>query len=213
LFLSGGDRLSPVRWIGLLIGLGGVALLAGPHLVGASAGSARSVAEVLFVALCYATGPLIANRKLAGVPPVGMTAACLVFASVVYAPLAALNWPSTVPSVNVLLSMAGLAIVCTAAAFLIFFKLISEAGPSRASVITYINPAIAVTLGVAVLGEHVTVTMLIAFATILVGSVLATRSTRRTSAGSGAGEAASVKAGDSEPEREQIRAVGAEAPS
>ena len=213
LFLSGGDRLSPVRWIGLLIGLGGVALLAGPHLVGASAGSARSVAEVLFVALCYATGPLIANRKLAGVPPVGMTAACLVFASVVYAPLAALNWPSTVPSVNVLLSMAGLAIVCTAAAFLIFFKLISEAGPSRASVITYINPAIAVTLGVAVLGEHVTVTMLIAFATILAGSVLATRSTRRTGAGSGAGEAASVKAGDSAPEREQIRAVGAETPS
>jgi drug/metabolite transporter (DMT)-like permease len=109
--------------------------------------------------------------------------------------------------------MAGLAMVSTAAAFLIFFKLISEAGPSRASVITYINPAIAVTLGVAVLGEHVTVTMLIAFATILAGSVLATRSTRRTGAGSAAGEAASVKAGDSAPERAQIRAVGAETPS
>ena len=211
LFLSGGDRLSPVRWIGLLIGLGGVALLAGPHLVGASSGSARSVAEVLFVALCYAAGPLIANRKLADVPPVAMTAACLVLASLVYAPLAALNWPSTVPSVSVLLSMAGLAIVCTAAAFLIFFKLISEAGPARASVITYINPAIAVTLGVAVLGEHVTITMLIAFATILAGSVLATRRARRTGAGSGAGEA--VKAGDSALGREQIRAVGADASS
>jgi drug/metabolite transporter (DMT)-like permease len=65
LFLRGGDRLSPVRWVGLLIGLGGVAMLAGPHLVGSSAGgaAARSVAEVLFVALCYATGPLIANTK------------------------------------------------------------------------------------------------------------------------------------------------------
>ncbi len=162
--------------------------------------------------MCYATGPLIANRKLADVPPVAMTAACLVLASVVYAPLAALNWPSTVPSVSVLLSMAGLAIVCTAAAFLIFFKLISEAGPARASVITYINPAIAVTLGVAVLGEHVTVTMLIAFATILAGSVLATRPTRRTGAGSGAGERR-VKAGDSALGREQIRAVGADASS
>jgi drug/metabolite transporter (DMT)-like permease len=185
LFLSGGDRLSPIRWLGLLIGLGGVALLAGPHLVGSGAGgsAARSVAEVLFVALCYATGPLIANRKLADVPPVVMTASCLVLASVVYAPLAALNWPSAVPSASVLLSMAGLAVVCTAAAFLIFFQLIGEAGPARASVITYINPAIAVTLGVAVLGEHVTATMLIAFGTILVGSVLATRPARRSPAG------------------------------
>jgi drug/metabolite transporter (DMT)-like permease len=206
-FLRGGDRLSPVRWAGLLIGLGGVALLAGPHLVG-SRGSARSVAEVLFVSLCYATGPLIANRKLTGVPPVVMTAACLVLASVVYAPLAALNWPPAVPSANVLLSMAGLAVVCTAAAFLIFFQLISEAGPARASVITYINPAIAVGLGVAVLGEHVTVTMLAAFGTILVGSVLATRPTRRT--GSGTGEAVE-NAGDSAPEPERIRAIGADA--
>ncbi|HEX5189934.1 MAG TPA: DMT family transporter [Streptosporangiaceae bacterium] len=189
LFLAGGDRLSPVRWIGLLIGLGGVALLAGPRLVGSSGGgsAARSVAEVLFVALCYATGPLIANRKLADLPPVVMTAACLVLASVVYAPLAALNWPSAVPSASVLLAMAGLAVVCTAAAFLIFFKLIAEAGPARASVITYINPAIAVTLGVAVLGEHVTATMLIAFGTILVGSVLATRPARRSRAGGEAG--------------------------
>ena len=100
LFLRGGDRLSPIRWTGLLIGLGGVALLAGPNLIGsgATSGTARSVAEVLFVALCYATGPLIANRKLTNVPPVAMTAACLALASVVYAPLAALNWPSAVPA-------------------------------------------------------------------------------------------------------------------
>jgi len=176
-----GDRLTPVRWIGLLIGLGGVALLAGPNLVGSGATSAdaRSVGEVLFVALCYATGPLIANRKLDGVPPLPMTAACLSLAAVVYAPLAALSWPSAIPSANVLLSLAGLAVICTAAAFLIFFRLIAEAGPARASVITYINPVIAVSLGVAVLGERVTPTMLAAFGTILVGSVLATRRGRR----------------------------------
>jgi drug/metabolite transporter (DMT)-like permease len=184
LFLRSGDRLSPVRWTGLLIGLGGVAMLAGPHLVGSSAtgNAARSVGEVLFVALCYATGPLIANTKLAGVPPIAMTAVCLALASVVYAPLAALTWPSTVPSASVLLSMAGLAVVCTAVAFLIFFRLIAEVGPARASVFTYINPAVAVTLGVAVLGEHVTPLMLAAFATILVGSVLATRPTRSRAA-------------------------------
>jgi drug/metabolite transporter (DMT)-like permease len=204
LFLRSGDRLSPVRWTGLLIGLGGVAMLAGPHLVGSSAtgNAARSVGEVLFVALCYATGPLIANTKLTDVPPIAMTAVCLALASVVYAPLAALTWPSTVPSASVLLSMAGLAVVCTAAAFLIFFRLIAEVGPARASVFTYINPAVAVTLGVAVLGEHVTPLMLAAFATILVGSVLATRPTRpraaRTFEAAGpaqrAAEAASARA-------------------
>ena len=205
LFLSGGDRLSPVRWLGLLIGLGGVALLAGPHLVGSGGGAAaRSVAEVLFVALCYATGPLIANRKLADVPPVVMTAACLALASVVYAPLAALNWPSAVPSASVLLAMAGLAVVCTAAAFLIFFQLIGEAGPARASVITYINPAIAVTLGVAVLGEHVSATMLIAFGTILAGSVLATRPARP------ARRAAAAEEGEAELRHDQGPEAGAE---
>jgi drug/metabolite transporter (DMT)-like permease len=179
------DRLTPIRWAGLLIGLVGVALLAGPNLIGSHATGvvARSVGEVLFVALCYATGPLIANRKLDGVPSVAVTAASLSIAAVVYAPLAALDWPTSVPSAKVLLSIAGLAVICTAAAFLIFFRLIAEVGPARASVITYINPAIAVSLGVAVLGERVTPTMLLAFGTILVGSVLATRpSARRTDA-------------------------------
>jgi drug/metabolite transporter (DMT)-like permease len=181
LAIRSGDRLSRVRWAGLLIGLAGVMLLAGPKLIGSGAtnSSARSVGEVMFVALCYACGPLIANKKLGDVPSLPMTAACLVLASVIYAPLAALQWPTAVPSAKVLLSLAGLAIICTAAAFIIFFRLIAEVGPARASVITYVNPAVAVTLGVLVLGEHVTPLMLGAFATILVGSVLATRPPRQ----------------------------------
>ncbi len=184
LLIGAGERLSWVRWAGLLVGLIGVALLAGPDLIGSSATGtvARSVGEVLFVAFCYASGPLIANRKLAELPSVAMTAASLSLAAVVYAPLAALDWPSTVPSAKVLLSLAGLALICTALAFLVFFALIGEVGPARASVITYINPAIAVTLGVAVLGEQVTPLMLAAFATILAGSVLATRKSGRSAA-------------------------------
>jgi drug/metabolite transporter (DMT)-like permease len=184
LLIRTGERLSGVRWAGLLIGLGGVALLAGPNVVGsgASAGTARSVAEALMVSVCYATGPVIASRKLADVPPIGMTAVCLVLASVAYVPLAALDWPSAVPSAKVLLALAGLAVVCTALAFGIFFSLIAEVGPARATVITYVNPAIAVALGVAVLGERVTPLMLAAFATILLGSVLATRPPRRPAA-------------------------------
>jgi drug/metabolite transporter (DMT)-like permease len=175
--LTGGtDRLTLARWAGLLAGLGGVALLAGPTIAG---GDALSITEVLLVAVCYATGPLIASRKLEGLPPLGMTAVCLGFAAIVYAPLAALSWPATLPSWRVLGALAGLAVVCTAAAFPIFFRLIAEVGPARASVITYINPAVAVALGVSVLGERFTPAMAAAFALILGGSVLATRPGRR----------------------------------
>jgi drug/metabolite transporter (DMT)-like permease len=178
--LTGGtDRLTAIRWTGLLAGLGGVALLAGPTVAG---GDVLSVAEVLLVAVCYATGPLIASRKLGALPPLEMTAVCLGFAAVVYAPLAALTWPSAMPSAKVLAALAALAVICTAAAFPIFFQLIAEAGPARASVITYVNPAVAVALGVAVLGEQFTPAMAGAFALILGGSVLATRGRRRGSA-------------------------------
>jgi drug/metabolite transporter (DMT)-like permease len=174
--LTGGtDRLTVVRWAGLLAGLGGVALLAGPTAV---SGDVVSVLEVLLVAVCYATGPLIASRKLSDLPPLGMTALCLGFASVVYAPLAALAWPSALPSWRVLGALAGLAVICTAAAFPLFFRLIAEVGPARASVITYINPAVAVALGVTVLGERFTLYMAGSFVLILGGSVLATRAAR-----------------------------------
>ena len=183
LLTGGTDRLSPVRWAGLLVGLAGVGLLVGP---GISGGDALSVGEVLLVAVCYAAGPLVASRKLADLPPLAMTAVCLGFASVVYAPLAAATWPSALPSGQVLAAIAGLAVVCTALAFLIFFALITEAGPARASVITYINPAIAAAGGFFLLGERLTPVMLAAFALILGGSVLATRSGRRPRAGAAA---------------------------
>jgi drug/metabolite transporter (DMT)-like permease len=174
--LTGGqDRLTMVRWAGLLVGLCGVALLVAG---GGAHGGAGSVAEVLLVAVCYAIGPLIVARKLSDLPPLGMTAACLAFAAVVYSPIAALTWPSAVPSDRVLAALGGLAVLCTAVAFLFFFALIGEVGPARASVITYVNPAVAVALGVLVLGEQLTATMAIAFVLILGGSVLATRTGR-----------------------------------
>jgi drug/metabolite transporter (DMT)-like permease len=171
--LTGGtERLSALRWAGLLAGLAGVVWLAAPTAAG---GDALSITEVLAVAVCYAIGPLIASRKLGDLPPLGMTAVCLGLAAVVYAPLAAATWPSAMPSWRVLGALAGLAVVCTAVAFLLFFRLIAEAGPARASVITYVNPAIAVILGVSVLGERFTPAMGGAFVLILGGSVLATR--------------------------------------
>ena len=177
------DRLTWVRWAGLAVGLGGVAVLAGP---GAGHGDAWPVTEVLLTALGYSIGPLIANRKLAHLPPVAVNTACLGAAALVYLPFAALTWPRSVPSVQVLLALAGLGVICTAAAFLVFFRLIAEVGPARATVITYVNPAVAVALGVIVLGEHLTPAIGVAFVLILGGSVLATRpgSARRAVAAS-----------------------------
>jgi drug/metabolite transporter (DMT)-like permease len=167
-----GDRLTPIRWAGLAIGLGGVALLAGR---GAGRGDALPVLQVLLTALGYAIGPLIANRKLADLPPVAVNAACLGAAAVIYAPFAALTWPQKMPSVQVLLALAGLGVICTALAFVLFFRLIAEVGPARATVITYVNPAVAVALGVLVLGEQLTPAIGASFLLILGGSVLATR--------------------------------------
>jgi drug/metabolite transporter (DMT)-like permease len=169
-----GDReaMTAARWTGLAIGLGGVTLLLLPAVAG---GGTIPVLEALGTAVCYAIGPVIAARKLAGADDLSVTTASLGLASVVYAVPAALTWPQAMPSGRVLGALAGLAALCTALAFLLYLRLIAEAGPVRAEVVTYVNPAVAVALGVLVLGEPFTPLIAISFALILVGSVLATR--------------------------------------
>jgi drug/metabolite transporter (DMT)-like permease len=169
------EPLTALRWAGLAVGLGGVALLMGP---GASGAGAWPVLEVLGTAVCYAIGPVIADRKLADADSLAVTAACLGLAAVVYAPAAALTWPHQMPPARVLSALAVLAVVCTALAFILYFRLISEVGAVRATVITYVNPAVAVALGAAVLGEPFTPVIAISFTLILAGSVLATRPPR-----------------------------------
>src|SRR5260370_15283832 len=112
--LTGGtERLTAIPCPVLLPPLGALPPLAPPTAAG---GDALSIIEVLLVAVCYATGPLIARRKLGDLPPLGMTAACLGLAAIVYAPLAALTWPSAVPSGRVLAALAGRAVVVPRAA-------------------------------------------------------------------------------------------------
>jgi drug/metabolite transporter (DMT)-like permease len=165
------ERLGPVRWAGLLLGLGGVAVLAAPHLEG---GSAWSIAEVMLVVLGYAIAPMIAARRLQDVPSLPLTVSCLALGALVYTPPAIATWPDGLPEGRVLAALAGLGLVCTALAFLVFFELIREVGTSRAMVFTYVNPAVAVSAGVLLLGEPLTVTIVAAFALILCGSVMAT---------------------------------------
>jgi len=166
------ERLTPGRWAGLAVGLGGVALLMRPAISG---GDTVPVLEVLATAVCYAIGPVIADRKLAGTDGLAVTAACLGLAALVYATPAALTWPQAVPSARVLVALAGLGLACTAVAFVLYFRLIAEVGAARATVVTYINPAVAVALGAVILGEPFTPAVAVAFGLILAGSVLATR--------------------------------------
>ena len=165
------ERLGLARIAGLAAGLAGVAVLAAPELRG---GEPWAIVEVLLVAVCYATAPIIAARRLNDVPALPMTAVCLSGAALVYTTPAVLTWPDALPATEVLLALAGLALLCTALAFLVFFALIREVGPSRALVFTYVNPAVAVAAGVAVLGEPLTAGILVSFVLILGGSVLAT---------------------------------------
>ena len=165
------ERQGQRRWLGLLVGILGVAAL-----VGLDVGqvNALAVVEVGGVAVCYAIGPIILSRRLADVPALGVVAASLLITAVVYLPFAVASRPTAMPSRHVLESVIGLAVVCTALAFLVFFALIGEVGPVRATVITYVNPAVAALLGVTILDERLSVGMLVGFALILAGCVLAT---------------------------------------
>jgi drug/metabolite transporter (DMT)-like permease len=168
------ERLSGTRVAGLLTGLAGVGLLVGFH---GATGGAVPLLELLGVVLCYATGPLIIERWLADVPRYGVSAASLIVGALLFAPVAVPNLPSLARTVTPgpALAAIALAVICTALAFVLFFALIAEVGGVRATVITFVNPAVAVVLGAVVLGEEITPLTVGAFALILAGSFLATR--------------------------------------
>ncbi len=170
-FFGEGEVLGARRTTGLAVGLAGVGVLTIPHLTG---GDAKSLAEVLLTVVGYATAPLIAARRLKDVPTLQLIAPCLTLSALVYAPAAALTWPAETPSASVLGALAALGVICTAVAFVAFLELIKEIGPTRSTVITYVNPAVAVAAGAIFLDEPLTAGVLAAFALILAGSVLAT---------------------------------------
>jgi drug/metabolite transporter (DMT)-like permease len=168
------ERASGSRLLGLLLGIGGVAVLLGVDL----GGDLRQVAGgamVLLATLCYATSTLLVKRFFSDVPMLGVVTVATAIASLLLAPFALALTPTRLPSPNVVLALMALGVLCTAAGLLSYFALIVEAGPSRAAVITYMNPAVAVALGVAILGEPLTGGIVVGFLLILVGSWLSTR--------------------------------------
>jgi drug/metabolite transporter (DMT)-like permease len=168
------ERVTGSRLIGLFVGLGGVIVLFGIDIAGST--------DELVGALCilgatvgYAIGPMVLKRHLAtSTEPVGAMAVAMLFASIMLLPAALLSAPSEVPTGDAIAALVVLGLVCTALAFLLWFMLIADVGPSRASVITYINPVVAVALGVTLLDESLSASAVAGLLLILAGSWLST---------------------------------------
>jgi drug/metabolite transporter (DMT)-like permease len=171
--LSPKDRPTPLRLFGLLLGLAGVVALLGIEVSGKPT-ELLGAGLVLVATLGYAIAPIIVSRKLADLDPLGPVTASLMVASVALLPAAVDGFPGLMPPASALWAIAILGVVATALGLLIFFRLIAEAGPNRAAVITYINPVVAVILGVLTLGEHLGTGSIVGLVLILAGSWLST---------------------------------------
>ena len=167
------ERPTRKRMAGMLIGLTGVIALVGIDLSGRS-GEVLGAGAVLLAAVGYATGPLIIKRQLLSYDTFATMAASLWVAAVLLTPAGLLTVPDSVPAADALVSVIVLGVFCTAAAFVILMVLVSEVGAGRASIITYINPVVAVALGVVVLGESPGAGAIAGLLLILAGSWLST---------------------------------------
>lgn len=171
---GGADVYDWRRKAGLIMGFAGVAALVGID-VGSS--DPLAIVEVTVVALCFATGPYIVSRRLADVPILGVIAASLLLNALIYTPAVVL-WPPASLSRETIVAVLVLSLVCTALAFLLFFNLVREVGPSRTTIVTYVNPLVAVLLGVVVLSEPFTLGIAVGMPLVLLGSALATAPSR-----------------------------------
>jgi drug/metabolite transporter (DMT)-like permease len=167
------ERATGLRLVGLLVGLSGVVALVGIDVAGSSS-ELIGVAAIGVAAIGYAIGPMIIKAQFGDLDPRATMGGLLAIAAVVLTPFAAVAPPTATPSTEAIGSLLVLGLFCTAAAFVVFSILIAEAGPGRALVITYINPVVAVALGVTVLGERPGAGAVAGLLLILAGSWLST---------------------------------------
>jgi drug/metabolite transporter (DMT)-like permease len=167
------ERVAGLRLVGLFIGLAGVVLLLGVD-VGGRGSEILGALAILGATLCYAAGLFIVKRHFSDVNPIGAVAAALAISTVMLAPAGIGSIPGAEVSAGAIGSIAVLGAVCSALALILFFNLIADVGATRASVITYVNPAVAVVLGVALLDESLGAAAVAGMLLILAGSWLST---------------------------------------
>jgi drug/metabolite transporter (DMT)-like permease len=167
------ERLTAIRLVGMGIGVAGIMVLLGLDIDGVNL---LAVIAVALTVICYATGPMVISRALPEVPGVAASSIALSVTAVVYAPFAVPQLDRVADaSPSALLSLVALGAICTALALALFFVLIREVGPQRALVITFVNPVVAVLLGVWLLAEEFTLGIALGLPLVLAGCVLATR--------------------------------------
>jgi drug/metabolite transporter (DMT)-like permease len=172
------DRPTGSRIAGLAIGFAGVALLAWdkasfkPDASGAAPGWA--VLACLFASICYGIAASLAKRHLGGLPALVTATGSQLGAMLALALPAALLWPATMPSVHAWMSLVAVGVVCTGVAYILYFRLIEEAGPARALAVTFVVPVFAILYGALFLGESVTGWMLSCGLVIVCGTALST---------------------------------------
>jgi drug/metabolite transporter (DMT)-like permease len=167
------ERPTGRRLVGLLAGFAGVIALLGIDVAGDTEELIGALL-ILVAAVGYAIGPMIIKSKLSDVHPLGPVTASLAISALILTPAAVLAPPDHAPSTESLLSIVALGVACSAVAFVFFFALIAEAGPSRGTIITYVNPIVAVALGIALLDERIGPGAAAGLLMILAGSWLAT---------------------------------------
>src|SRR5262245_58454162 len=156
--LFAGEALTSSKIAGVVLGIGGVGVLVGPDALGSNASSVVGMLCILGAALSYAVSALW-MRRLRQIPPLVSSAAQLTCSSVLLLPLAGAAerfWQLPMPGVPAILAVLGLALVSTALAYLVFFRLNASAGPTNVMLVTLLIPVTAMILGVLLLQETIT---------------------------------------------------------
>ncbi|MGC2484630.1 MAG: DMT family transporter [Acidimicrobiales bacterium] len=172
--LRRGEHIESRRYLGLAIGAFGVAFLVRLDLSG---GTLTWIGMMALVCVGYTIGPMILATKLADVPGAAVTCGATGVVALAWAPWALTHWPTHV-SGETWSCISTLSVVCTAGAFIVFSALVKEVGSTRAVVVTYVNTAVAVVLGIVGLHEALTAGIMVGFPLVIVGSVIATSQRR-----------------------------------
>ncbi len=190
-----GDKsaVAGTHLLGLFVGMAGVAAIVGFNV---GTVSVLRMGEVILVAVGYAVAPIIADRKLTEVPTLAVITISLASVALLYAPVAVFSHPHSMPKANAIASVVALGLVCTAAAFLLFFRLIAEVGPAKSSMITFVNPAVAVLGGLVFLGESIKIGIIVGAPLVLLGLVLSTRRKGAGAVEAAAAELSELEVGD-----------------
>ncbi len=178
LMLIRSEPFTPVRVLGLVLGFGGVAALTGIELRGGGPAMVGA-AMVALATVFYALATILVQRKASDVPPTALVAGTQVTSTILLAPFALFALPSTPVRATSWTALVVLGLLCSAVALMAFYALIGEAGPNTAGLVTYVNPLVAVALGVAVLDEPLGPGLLVGSVLILAGCALATRPAQR----------------------------------